>query len=292
MTVGIAAIAERGQRIVLMTDRQLTGEYRIEEETAKQVWLANGWNAAYSGDRDFAYETIQRANVRLGAARQRVGSWDAVDVGNEVHEALIEQWVHAVSRDVLRPMFLDTHTYRSSDDKTRGEAEAEIERYREDRACELLLCGFTSGMGGRIVRVALDGHSEEHHFACIGSGRTAAAARLTWQRTDRKDPLRRVVYEVYTAKAHAEMDAFVGKEVDAIVLVKNWNYGDATDESNSMRPLSDRFKELLDQVFRFYDQTPLRKARRAREVESSPHRPPANWEALMDEFLAGVLPGR
>lgn len=294
MTVGIAALAEGGARIVLMTDKQMTGDYKIEEPTEKTYWLRNGWVAAYAGDRDFATGAINRTNAMLEEYEKQKIPWDRVDMGGTCHTAMTAQWRASVARIVLEPMFLDLDTYRSKDEKTRSEADAAIKKFRDERTAELLLCGFAARRGGRVGRLFLvkldDGPTEEFHFAAIGSGAGIVQSRLTWQKTNKNDALRRVLYEVYTAKAQAEqMDAYVGKESFGYVLVKNWD-GDAATENDAARMITEEAQAYLDKVFRYFDQSPFAKARRAKEP--SPEKPDDNWEDSLDEFLADVMPTR
>lgn len=295
MTVGIAALANGATRIVLMTDKQMTGDYKIEEPTEKTYWLRNGWVAAYAGDRDFAIRTVHRTNAMLGEYEKQKIPWDRIDMGNVCHEAMTAQWRAAVSQIVLAPMFVELDTYRSKDEKTRNEAEAAIKKFRENRTAELLLCGFSTDSRnpgrhiGRLFIIRLDdGPTEEFHFAAIGSGAGVAQSRLTWQKTNKNDPLRRVLYEVYTAKAHAEqMDAYVGKESFAYVLVQNWDLNPTT-ENDAARVITEDAQAFLDTIFRYYDQTPFKKARR--DKEATQPKPPDDWENTLNAFLADVLP--
>jgi hypothetical protein len=289
MTVCIAALALNRTRIVGISDRQRTGEYKIEENTTKSFWLPNGWVAMYSGSPTFALSALQRAHRGLLQARLGVqGDWNRVDVPRTVHAALLDQWRDGVQSEVLAPRFLDIDSYRTKDDKTRAEAETAIAWYRDNVACDLLVCGFQPENHGNLLVITLDGWQSENHFASIGSGSRVAESRLTWQKTDSQDQLGRVLYEVYTAKAHAEMDAFVGKQIDGWVLMKNYGWPDQSDMPNAMRLISDDTLTLLDGVFRYYDQTPFQSARRP--TEDVPPAPPKNWEWQLDEKLQGVLP--
>ena len=288
MTVGIAALAERGTRVVLVMDKQFTGTLKTEVERTKSLILPNGWIVAYAGDMTFAEGSVERAFNKLESARTALGGWDAVNVVEVVHDALLEHWEHAVNRDVLGPRFLNSKTYRQTDDKTRTEADEAIATYRQDSTCQLLLCGFL-GTTGQIYALDLDGQSHEYEFAAIGSGAEVARSMLTWRKTRASDKLARVVYEAYEAKAHAELDPFVGAQVDALVMTGNVSL---TGAEPNFRMLKQPIKEFLNNAVRYYDQTPFKRARRTRETAIDLPKleaPNQDFEAQLDAHLSSLF---
>jgi len=270
-----------------MADKQFTARLKSEGSVPKILGLPNGWLMAFAGDRAFAEETQFRAwSLMTRAVRAANDDWDVVSAPDLVHDALLEQWRHGVERDVLRPRFLTLDNYRQADDKTRTEADEAIAAYRQNDTCDLLLCGFFKDVA-QIHVVTLDGQAREYDFATIGSGAEVADAMLTWRKTSATDRIARVIYEVYEAKAHAELDPFVGSELDAFILKGNF----MPDARDNLRAMSPAMKSFLRSTLFFHDQTPFVRARRTSESQvPAPNvdAPNMDWEAQLDDYLAGV----
>ena len=106
---------------------------------------------------------------------------------------------------------------------------------------------------------------------------------MIWLQTNPNDELARVVYEAYTAKAHAEKNAFVGPSMDAFVM-----FGNGQD---NLRAISEPTKRLLSGVFKYHDQTPFKIARRPGERAERLMPPDPNWEkTLIKEILPLPVP--
>lgn len=282
MTVGIAALAERRQAIVLIADKQFTDEasgLRVSGHDLKAFQLVNGWIVLYAGDPTFATLVVQRAENQLRSGVLRLT--DAVGAMNWMRDAYMAVYEDEVDRVVFRPSLLerDRFVQRTYDEATIRGAEAQIERFQISGTCELLLCGFDADDEGQIIKVTMDACEISDSYATIGSGGAFADAHLAWRRTESSDPLPRVVYEAYEAKLHAELNAYVGTRDDALVMVSN--------ERGEVRLLSDDTKELIRVTVMSQDFTPFRSAA-ARREEAVPQ-PPRDWERVLVEDKLGPI---
>jgi hypothetical protein len=280
MTVSIAALAEGGRRIVIVTDKQFTGDYKIEKIEPKAGVLPMGWIVTYAGDPTFADEAGHRAVPSLR------GVTDPIAIADTFHSAFNEQWRHAVKRDVLARHYLRPGS--EQDENENAQVDQEIEKYARDDSCDFLLCGFDSSGLGHIFKIGLGAHVQETAFAAIGSGSTIAEYRLAWRKTAVTDSIQRVVYEVYEAKLHAELDPYVGEAMDFWVMTENLRKN-ATGELDGMSQITPETQKFLNRVFRYFDQTPFRHRANLRLDESLLDRPGEKWEDELDECLRGVL---
>jgi len=283
MTVGIAALAMRSNAIVLMADKLIThaNDLKLEREETKGGWLPEGWLALYAGGTTFADAVLSHlpALVEKQAEEgKRFGDYE-MDVLQTFHDAYLDVWDFVVEQEIMRPRHVTMREYREQlDPALRERIDADRAKYADEVAPDFLVCGFDSVGIGHVLRVGLDTMEKEGAFSAIGSGGDVAHARLVWQKTNADDELARVVYEVYTAKRHAEMELHVGEDFDAYVM-----YGNG---QSKLRAISPDSKATLRTVFSYYDQTPFRIATRPQERTALPE-PPADWERA---FIYNKLP--
>jgi len=283
MTVGIAALALEGKAIVLMADKLITekGDLKIERDQTKGAFLPNGWMALYAGGTTFAELVLSHVPaVFEKAVEKQYTLMLASEVMDLFHKGYLDVWEFLVEQEILRQRLLTADQYRAgiSDQTTREMVEAEKRTMEEEYAPEFLLCGFDNDGNGNIIYIGLRDLENSGAVGAIGSGGPTALARLIWQQTNQNDELARVVYEVYTAKAHAEKHAYVGPGFDAFVMFGN-GYP-------NIRRSSEPTKGLLIDLFKYHDQTPFRLARRPGE-RSEPKHPADDWEKT---FIEEILP--
>jgi hypothetical protein len=282
MTVGIAALAEDGKAIVLMADKQFTGgadAVRTENMPAKAFVLPNDWIALFAGDLTFAESVVLLSQADFRSV-QPIPMY-ALAVAATIRKAYLRTFNETLTADLFLPRLWDRERFirREYDAGTNDEIEAAIAEYAENNTCEFLLCGFTPEGDGQVIHVDLDSHEDEHAFGVVGSGGNIARSRLTWQRTGPLHSLSRVLYETFEAKAHSEMNAFVGPRVDAWIMFANGVEG--------TREVTDDTKTLLNAVFRWNDQTPF--ARALRDDEKKPDAPPTEWETILEHDKLGPI---
>ena len=289
MTVGVAALTENGQAIVVMTDKRITiGDYDLttEQTFAKLFETANGWFAAYAGNATFAESVIAFGH----------GTWDALSpdkrptyqIGmlEHFHRAYLDKYEDAVERNVLRPRLYDRDFWRDKsitsdfDAGLRDELTAAFTDFDDDQGADLLLFGFDPRLEGHILSVGLEHQIHEQEWAAIGSGGAIAEGRLAWQKTRRDRGMARTLYEVYEAAVHASMNPAVGVNLIAAVMWKNGRDG--------IEPVPTGIMRLLDEVFRFNDHSPFMTTNVVGTDE--PLIPPhPKWETTVREWVEGVM---
>lgn len=287
MTVGVAALAEKGRAIVIVTDKRITigdNELVTEQTFAKVLPTANGWYAAYAGDATFAESVIALAHTKWD--QRAAGERPTFQIGmlDHFHKAYLDRFEDAVDRNVLRPRLYDRELWRDKStradfDKSLREAiEEDFEDYDEETGAALLVFGFDPRDRGHILSVGLHHQLHELEWASIGSGAPIANGRLAWQKTDIQRGLARALYEVYEAAVHASMNPAVGTEVVAFVMRRNHELIVVPDEALS----------IIEGVFRYNDQTPFRQTNR-HPVKDRTYAEPVNWEAQLQAWVQAVM---
>jgi len=146
-----------------------------------------------------------------------------------------------------------------------------------DMQCDLLVCGFESfdepfilnlGHPGIATDMTMTGHQ------AIGSGWDKAISRLLFSEHKRTHSIGRTLYDLFDAKANAEMAVGVGYEWDAVVILKN-GYHDVTQE----------IKDLIEQVWGKFNRSPFEPYNRKEHMKP----PPRDWPEKLDSLIASLI---
>jgi len=142
--------------------------------------------------------------------------------------------------------------------------------------CDLLICGFDKE--GRPLMHSLDNPGatsclDHIGLHAIGSGWTFALSRLLWNEINAEHPLEQVLYNVFDAKATAEIVQGVGYEWDAVILTAN----SATD-------VPKRIKDIIEKLFIRATLDPFDMKMDAEDV------PPQNWKSQFRKFTESIVP--
>ena len=223
MTIGIAALCDYGNTIVLCADREFGAGFTSgESRTGKHNSFGENWSVTYAASNvSPAFEGIMAARPLVMKLEDRV--WHDVmpsvengyrKVRNSKAEALfLSSWgetaasFHATGKERIPEM-----VYAAVQNK--------MERY--DRGADLLVVGFDDA--AHIYTVKNPGISADHTglgFWAIGSGAPAAIANLFSRQCSFHCHVEEVLYLVYESKIYAESAQGVGAETDLFVICKN-----------------------------------------------------------------------
>ncbi len=89
MTVCIAAICEKGNEVIIVSDRLLTSGgalLEFEHSTPKIKQLTKTCSAAFAGDMQFSTELFERAQLKI----DEIENVTVPDVGKCVHDSFFE----------------------------------------------------------------------------------------------------------------------------------------------------------------------------------------------------------
>jgi len=276
MTVCIAALAADFEAVVCVSDKALSyGDYIQWDSDSSKIIKINpsGTLMLFSGGEESSSKVLGKF-IGRGKELWRKERNSIIQVCEDVYSAAVSDLVEA---KFLRPRFLDRKQYlkaitaTSINDMMRSLAD-EIKAF--DMACDLLVCGFDNfdepfifdlKHPGIVMDMTITGHQ------AIGSGWDKAVSRLLFSEHKRIHPVGRTLYDLFDAKANAEMAVGVGYEWDAVVILKN-GYHDVTEE----------IKNLIERVWVKFTRSPFERYDSKKDMEP----PPKNWEEKLDSLIA------
>lgn len=279
MTICAAALAADFQAIVCIADKALTyGDYIQWDSDSSKIIKVNpsGTLLLFSGDEEPSSKVLGQF-IGKGKELWRKERTSIIKTCEEQYLAAVNDLIEA---KFLRPRFLDRKEYLKAitaptlNDMMRSLAD-EIKAF--DMACDLLVCGFESfgepfildlKNPGIAIDMTLTGHQ------AIGSGWDKAISRLLFAEHKRIHSIGRTLYDLFDAKANAEMAVGVGYEWDAVVIMKN-GYHDVTQE----------IKDLVEQAWSKFNRSPFEPYNRKEHVDP----PPRKWKEKLDSLIGALV---
>ncbi len=290
VTIGVAALSENADAIVIMTDKRVTiGDYEltIDQTFAKILPTAAGWFAAYAGNATFAESVIAWAHTKWNQLGQDERPTFQIGLLGHFHDAYLAKYAEAAERNVLKRRLYDAELWRlrsttsDFDTKLRDEILTEAREWDEEHGAELLVFGFDPRGEGHVLSLDLDTEIHEQEWAAIGAGRTIAEGRLAWRKTRRDRGLARTLYEVYEAAVHASLNPTVGVNLIGAVMVGNGQ--------NGIVPVPPDVMGVLEAVFRRADGTPFRTTNLVPEDARPLPGLSDGWEAQLRSWVGDVM---
>jgi hypothetical protein len=279
MTVCVAALAADFQSIVCVSDKALSygDQIQWDSDSSKIIKInPSGTLLLFSGGEESSSKVLGKF---IGKGKEL---WRKER--NGIIKTCEEQYVSAmndlIEAKFLSPRFLDREEYLKAitattiNDMMRSLAD-EVKAF--DMECDLLVCGFDNfdvpfildlKNPGVAIDMTITGHQ------AIGSGWDKAVSRLLFAEHKRVHSIGRTLYDLFDAKANAEMAVGVGYEWEAVVISKN-GYHDVTEE----------IKNLIERAWAKYNRSPFEKYNRKEHMEL----PPNNWEEGLDSLIASLV---
>jgi 20S proteasome alpha/beta subunit len=279
MTVCIAALAEEGRSIVCMSDRALSYGDTIQwdSDSSKMFSLRDGGLIImFAGNEESTSRIIGKVISReaeLGddiATTRRVLEEEYKEAVQEIIEArylaprLItkEEYVRAISG-------LEINTFIESIAK-------EVKAYIPDTS--LIVCGFDKDgkpfilfldSPGVVTDMTITG------FHSIGSGWEKSISKFLYSEFSRKDPLHVVMYDMFDAKAFAEMAVGVGFDWETRII---------TGHDKGVE-VPNKIDLLVERGWAEHEHHPF-----AQDPVEDP--PPKKWKSTLRAYAASVVPPR
>jgi hypothetical protein len=278
MTVCLAAFAQDHKAIVCIADKGISyGEHIQWDSDNTKIALINdkGTTVLFAGGEEATARILSALVARgdeLGDDREKtrkICEQEYLIAMNELIEATF-----------LRPALLDRNEYLAALKQTSLNEHIysiakKIEKFEMD--CAFLICGFDSRNSAYLYDLQPPGIATNFFttgFQAIGSGWEKAVSRLLFAEHKRTHPIHRVLYDVFDAKANAEMASGVGYEWDATILVKGRCTFQLTEEP----------KKLIERVWAKFNRSPFDK----RKKEDYPP-PPTDWKEAFEELTKDTM---
>jgi len=222
MTVGIGAISDSGQTLVLATDQQVTiGDFTADlPGMIKGSFLHNTWTVLFAGDMSYVSPLLER----IADGLEQMPLPTAEQMTQVLTSAFHAERRRVIEDKVLSSYGLTIEKFLAAGVKTFGEVgfsqiQAAIEKVRLD--CELLVCGFDGRKVPHILYLEDPGLVRDHTrvgFWAIGSGGPAAISSLFFNKYSIGSSTIRAIYRVGEAKFMAEAALGVGENTLMAIL--------------------------------------------------------------------------
>jgi len=278
MTVCLAAFAEDHKAIVCIADKGISyGDYIQWDSDNTKITLINnkGTTVLFAGGEEATARVLSALVARgdeLGDDREKTRK-----ICEQEYLAAMNELIEA---KFLRPALLDRKEYLAAIGQTAlndhiYSIAKKIGQFEMD--CAFLVCGFDSRNSAFLYDLQPPGIATNYFttgFQAIGTGWEKAISRLLFAEHQRTHPIHRVLYDVFDAKANAEMASGVGYEWDAKILVKGRCIFEMTDEP----------KKLIEKVWAKFNRSPFDKRRKD---DLSP--PPRDWNEALEELTKSTM---
>jgi hypothetical protein len=273
MTICLAAFAEYPKAIVCIADKGISypDQTQWDSDGTKMTFINyKGTVVLFSGGEEATSRVLSRLVIR------------GEEIGDDLEKTrTICEQVYAAARDelieakILAPNLLSRSEYLSAlkmpalNDHIYSIAKR-IDEFEMD--CAFLVCGFDQNNSPFILDLEPPGTATSFFttgFHAIGSGWDKAISRLLFSEHKRTHPVHRAVYDLFDAKAGAEMSAFVGYEWDCKVLYAGRCIFNFTEEP----------KKLFERVWAKYNRSPF-----DRREKDDLLPPPHDWKQALEDI--------
>lgn len=261
MTVCIAALANESKAIVCCADKAMTYDDNVQwDSDCDKIIEINpsGTICMAAGDDESIFRVIRRLGGKPEFGTTLESSIGACE--SAYQEALQDE----VEAAFLRPRMLSRADYITG--ITGGSINEYIlnlaKNIDEFEMCDLILAGFTQDKEPYLLEVTGTGQAEDCKNAgstAIGSGAEKAISRLLWAETKRIHPIERVLWDVFDAKANAEMAVGVGYEWDAAIILPG-----------KVVRVEEKIKKLIERAWSQHNRSPFDKHNPKEDLDLPP----------------------
>jgi hypothetical protein len=274
VTVCIAALAADFRAVVCVADKALSyGDYIQWDSDSSKIIKVNpsGTLLLFSGEEE------PGSKVLAGLITEYKELWhkDRPHIVKTCERQYKEALDELLEAKFLAPRLLKRSEYLSAItgatiNEYMHSVAKEIDKYQMQ--CDLLVCGFDTIGTPLILELKHPGIATDMTitgFHAIGSGSEKAVARLLFSEHKRTHSLARTLYDLFDAKANAEMAVGVGYEWDAVIVMEN-----------GFHDVPENIKELIESVWAKYNRSPFETYNPKEDKKG----PPKNWQSVLNDF--------
>jgi hypothetical protein len=272
VTVCIAALAANSQAVVCVADKALSyGSYiQWDSDSSKMLRInPSGSLIMFSGSDPSLSEILSRLIADADKFTQnKISTKSLIEThSKETIDFLIDRHF-LVPRQLTRQEYITAASGQQINSYIK-EIAGEIDNWSFDAS--LIFCGIDQNIPFilHMHKQAIASDVTGTGFQAIGAGWEQATARLLFSDHTRDHPIDRVLYDVFDAKANAELAPSVGYEWDAWILVHSGIY-----------EVPKQVKELIESVWSKYQRSPFEK------YDSKIHTkgPKADWRRDLSDY--------
>jgi hypothetical protein len=273
MTVCVAALANKGKSLVCIADKAITyGHTQWDSDSSKIIELpTNKCLVLFSGDD----EELSRVLGRVIARESEIGN-DVPRTKTILESEYQEAMKELKLAKFITPQMLTQDAYIAAISQPQLNPHIEeIAKQVNDYAmeCQVLVCGFDAQKKSFILMVISPGivlDMTHTGFQAIGGGWEKANSKLLYSGYRRAKSTERIMYEIFDAKAFAEMTPGVGTDWDTRVV---------TDERVGWI-LPANIDNLIVKVWNHRETSPFYSAKKSKRKP-----PPKDWKKILSDHV-------
>ncbi len=278
MTVCVAALAQKSKAIVCIADTAISYGDSIQwDSDSSKIFELNpsGTLVLFAGGEEATSRVLGKVIAR------------ADEIGNDIAETrkiLESEYEEAVNELItakyLTPRLMTKAEYIKAtslpeiNSYIRGIA-TEVQNYVAD--CSLIVCGFDVNGKPFILSVDAPGVAIDMTttgFHAIGSGWEKSISKMLFLEHKRAHPVERTMYDIFDAKAFAEMAVGVGF---------NWDTWVITDDRKAHK-VPEKIDLLVEHLYVEHERSPFDKP----EKDDEPL--PKNWRSQISKYCKSIMP--
>ena len=252
MTICIAALCEKGEKIIVAADRMVTvGQIiEFEHDVPKFVNLTDNCVVMTAGSTTLQNDIIKEASSKIKTLKKP----NFKQITDELKNAYATLRIKRAEETILLPKNLNFQTFYQSQRIMLPELVFQMTDAinKTNLGVEYILCGFDEN-GGHIHYIVDPGISEcwdSVGFCSIGTGNLNSVSAFTAHNYAPNFPIEKSLYLVYLAKKEAQRAPGVGNDTDIAILTKEGIKSLNDEEKKSLDLIHKKFMKIEDEEYR------------------------------------------
>lgn len=252
MTICIAAICEKGEKIIVAADRMITvGQIiEFEHDVPKFVDLTDNCVVMTAGSTTLQNDIIKEASSKIRALKKP----NFKQITDELKNAYTNLRIKRAEETILKPKNLNFQAFYQNQRIMLPEIVFQMTDAinKTNLGVEYILCGFDDD-GGHIHYIVDPGTSEcwdSVGFCAIGTGNINSVSAFTAHNYAPNFPIEKSLYLVYLAKKEAQRAPGVGNDTDIVVLAKEGIKYLNSEEKGILEKIYKKFMKIEEEEYK------------------------------------------
>lgn len=263
MTICISALAD--EAIVCIADKMLSfGDYSEWDSDVTKILRIGKTHVLFAGGLSESQSVIEALYLAIEHVPYYPGLAEALQT--------VYKTQYSISQDtnILHTAGISRERYEQAISSP-SVSEPIFELFKEmreyDFECDIMICGFDDARAAYILSVSPPGKLYYwwiQGFNSIGSGCNVSNSRLLWSGYKRTHSVGRVLFDVFDAKAIAELSPGVGRTWDAKIIYRD----------GEVYTVPKNVKDLIERSWESHNKSPFE----AWNSEEFLPKPPRGWK--------------
>ena len=252
MTICIAALCEKGEKIIIAADRMVTvGQIiEFEHDVPKFVNLAENCVIMTAGSTTLQNDIIKEAVSKIKGLKKPTFK----QITDEIKNSYTTIRIKRAEETILKPKNMNFQSFYQNQRALLPEIVFQMTDAinRTNLGVEYILCGFDED-GGHIHYIVDPGTSEcwdTVGFCAIGTGNVNAVSAFTAHNYAPNYSLEKALYLVYLAKKEAQRAPGVGDDTDIAIITKESIKYLNSEEKKELELIRRKFMKIEEEEYR------------------------------------------